>query len=120
MKAGIVQHDHTARRQDWQEHLFKIDIHDRGVAAALEHQRGHQFVGLGSGNNAGPFAPFASHLLINPFAPRGATVLTIQAVIHAALVQIVDGGAGVVGQLAAEEPPLDLVALAIFCEFFLK
>ena len=47
-------------------------------------------------------------------------MLTIQAVIHAALVQIIDGRVGVVFQFAAEEPALDLVALSIFCEFFLK
>jgi hypothetical protein len=40
-------------------------------------------------------------------------------VIHAALVEIKDGLAGQLFQLAPEEPPLDLVALAIFYEFFL-
>ena len=120
MEPGVVQHDHTALRQHWQEDLFKINIHDLGVAAALEHQRGHQFICLGSGNNAGAFPPFAGHLLINPFATGSATVFTIQAVIHAALVQIIDGRTGVVFEFAADVPPLDLVALAIFCEFFLK
>jgi hypothetical protein len=41
-------------------------------------------------------------------------------VIHAAFVQVKDGPAGQVFQFAAEEPPLDLVAFAIFCEFFLE
>jgi hypothetical protein len=40
-------------------------------------------------------------------------------VIHAALVEIKDGLAVEFFQLAPEEPPLDLVALAIFYEFFL-
>ena len=46
-------------------------------------------------------------------------MLTIQAVIHAAFVEIKDGLAGELFQLAAEEPPLHLVAFAIFYEFFL-
>ena len=120
MKPGLVQHDHTPRRQHWQEDFFKIDIYDLGVTAALEHQRSDEFIGLGSGDNAGAFPPFAGHLLVNPFATGSATVLTIQAVIHAALVQIIDGRTGVVFEFAADVPPLDLVALAIFCEFFLK
>jgi hypothetical protein len=46
-------------------------------------------------------------------------MLTIQAVIHAAFVQVKDGLAGELFEFAPEEPPLDLVALAIFYEFFL-
>ena len=46
-------------------------------------------------------------------------MLTIQAVIHAALVQVKDGLAVESFQFAPEEPPLHLVALAIFYEFFL-
>ena len=46
-------------------------------------------------------------------------MLTIQAVIHAALVEIKEGPTGEVFQLAPEQPPLHLVALAIFYEFFL-
>jgi hypothetical protein len=41
-------------------------------------------------------------------------------VIHAAFVQIKDGLAGQRFQFAPEEPPLNLVALAIFYEFFLE
>jgi hypothetical protein len=41
-------------------------------------------------------------------------------VIHAAFVQVEDGLAVELFQFAAEEPPLDLVALAICCEFFLE
>jgi hypothetical protein len=40
-------------------------------------------------------------------------------VIHAAFVQIEEGLAVELFQFAAEEPSLDLVALAIFYEFFL-
>jgi hypothetical protein len=46
-------------------------------------------------------------------------MLTIQAVIHAAFVQVKDGLAVELFEFAAEEPPLDLVALPIFYEFFL-
>jgi len=120
MKPRVVQHDHTARRQRGQQYLFKIDVHHLRVATAFKHQRRHQFVLTGSGDNAGPFPPLASHRLINPLAPRRASVFTIQAVIHAALVQIEDGLGGELFQFAAEEPPLDLVALAVFDEFFLE
>jgi hypothetical protein len=41
-------------------------------------------------------------------------------VIHAAFVQIKDGLTGQLFQFAPEEPPLNLVALAIFYEFFLE
>jgi hypothetical protein len=119
MKPGVVQHDHTARRQFRQEHLFKISVHHLRVATALKHQRRHQFAVLGSGDDAGAFPPFARHRLINPFAPGCAAILTIQAVIHAAFIQIKDWPAGQFFQFAPEEPPLDLVALAIFYEFFL-
>jgi hypothetical protein len=40
-------------------------------------------------------------------------------VIHAAFVQVEDGPTGQLFEFAPEEPPLDLVALAIFYEFFL-
>ena len=46
-------------------------------------------------------------------------MFTIEAVIHAAFVQVKDGLAVQCFECAPEEPPLDLVALAIFCEFFL-
>jgi hypothetical protein len=40
-------------------------------------------------------------------------------VVHAALVEVIDGLAIELGELALEEPALHLVALAIFYEFFL-
>jgi hypothetical protein len=40
--------------------------------------------------------------------------------IHAALVQVKDGPAVEPFEFAAKEPALDLVALAIFYEFFLE
>jgi hypothetical protein len=46
-------------------------------------------------------------------------VLTIQAVVHPAFVQVKDGPVVKPFQFAAEEPPLHLIALAIFDEFFL-
>jgi len=61
----------------------------------------------------------AGHRLINPFAPGRAAILTIQAVIHAAFVQVKDGPTGELFEFAPEEPPLDLVAFAIGYEFFL-
>ena len=119
VKPGVVQHDHTARRQRGQQHLFKINVHHLGVATALKHQRGDQFAPLRGGNDAGAFPPFACHRLINPFAPGGAAVFTIQAVIHATLIQVKDGVAGELFEFAPEEPALHLVARAIFYEFFL-
>jgi len=74
---------------------------------------------LPGGNDAGAFPPRPRNLLINPFAPGRAAILTIPAVIHAAFVQIKDGGAGQFFQFAPEEPPLRLVAFAILGEFFL-
>jgi hypothetical protein len=119
MEPGVVQHDHAALRQFGQQHLLKIGIHHFGVATALEHQRGNQLAILGSRNNAGSFPPFARHGLINPLTPGGAAILTIQPVVHAALVEVINGLAGEFFQLAAEEPPLNFVALAVFYEFFL-
>ena len=119
MKPGVVQHDDTARQQRGEQHLFKINVHHLGVATALKDQRRNQLVLLGSRNDTGAFPPFARHRLINPFAPRRTAMLTIQAVIHAAFVQVKDGLAGELFEFAPEEPPLDLVALAIFYEFFL-
>jgi len=46
-------------------------------------------------------------------------MFTMQAVIHAAFVEVKDGAAVELFQFAAEEPPLHFVALAIFYEFFL-
>ena len=119
MKLGVIQHDHTARRQRGQQHFCKINVHHLRVATALKDQRRDQLVISGSRNDAGAFPPFAAHLLINPLTPQGAARLTIQAVIHAAFVQIKDGLAVQRFEFAPEEPPLHLVALAIFYEFFL-
>ena len=119
MEPGVVQHDHAAGRQRRQQHLFEINVHHFGVATALKHQRGHQLAVLRGRNDAGAFPPFARHGLINPLAPGRAAILTIQAAIHAAFVQVKDGPPGQGFQFAAEEPSLDLVALAIFDEFFL-
>jgi len=46
-------------------------------------------------------------------------VFTIQTVIHAALVQVINAPLVELFEFAAEEPPLDLVALAVFDKFFL-
>ena len=119
MESGVVQHDHAAWRQFRQQHLLKINVHHLGVATALKDQRRDQPALLRSRDNAGAFPPFSRHRLINPFAPGRAAMLTIQAVIHAALVEIKDGLAVELFQFAPEEPPLHFVALAIFYEFFL-
>ena len=119
MKPGVIQHDYTARRQFRQQHLLKIRIHHFGVATTLKDQRRDQPALLRSRDDAGAFPPFSRHRLINPFAPGCPARLTIQAVIHAALVEIKDGLAGELFQFPAEEPTLHLVALAIFYEFFL-
>jgi len=46
-------------------------------------------------------------------------VLTIQPVIHAALVEVKDGLAAELFEFALEEPVLHLAAFAVFYEFFL-
>jgi hypothetical protein len=119
MEPGVVQHDHTARRQRGQQHLFKTSIHHLRVATALEDQRRDEPAVLRGRNDAGALPPPACYGLINPLASGRATVFTIKAVIHAALVEIKDGLAVEFFQFAPEQPPLDLVALAIFYEFFL-
>ena len=119
MKAGVVQNDHAAGRQRGQQHLGEINIHDLGVATALKHQWSHQFALPGNPNDAGAFPPFARHRCIDPFAPGRATMLTIQPVIHAALVEVKDGLAVELFEFALEEPALHFAALAVFDEFFL-
>ena len=119
MEAGVVQHDHAARRQHRQEHLRKIRVHHFGVASARKGQRGDQLAVLTGRNDARPFPAPAGHRFINPFASGGASVFPIQPVIHAALVEVIHAGGGQWFQFAAEEPPLHFVPLAIFCEFFL-
>ena len=120
MKPGIIQHDHAARGQQGQQYFFKISVHDLGVATALKYQWRDQLTVLRGGDEAGAFPPLARHRRINPFATRRATKFTIQAVIHAAFVEIKDGLTVELLEFAAEEPPLHLVALAIFYEFFLE
>lgn len=120
MEAGVIQHDHAARRQRGQEYLRKIRVHHLGVASARKGQRGHQLAILTGGDDAGSFPPLARHRFINPLAPRGASVFPIQPVIYAALVEIIHAGGSQCFQFAAEEPPLHFVPLAIFYEFFLK
>jgi hypothetical protein len=119
MKAGVVQHDHAARWQRGQQHLGKINIHDLRVAIALEGQGRDQLALPASPNDAGAFPPFARHGCINPFAAGGAPGFTIQAVIHAALVEVKDGLAAEFFEFALEEPALHRAALAVFYEFFL-
>ena len=119
MEAGVVPHDHAARRQLRQKHLREIRVHHLRVASARKGQRGHQPALLTGGDDAGPFPAPAVHRFINPLASWGASVFPIQSVIHAALVEIKDGLAVELFQFAPEEPPLHFVALAIFYEFFL-
>jgi hypothetical protein len=47
-------------------------------------------------------------------------MLTIQAMIHAILIQVKDGLSVELFEFAPEEPPLHLVVIAIFHEFFLE
>jgi len=102
-----------------QQQLFKTNVHHLCVARALKHQWRDQPSLLRSGDDAGAFPPFPGHCLVNPLAPGRAAILTIEAVIHAAFVQVKEGLTRQFFQFAPEEPPLHLVALAIFCEFFL-
>ena len=86
---------------------------------ALKHPRRNQLVVLGGRNDAGACPPLAGHRLINPLTPGRAAILTMQAMIHAAFVQVKDGPAVERFEFAAEEPALDLVALAIGYEFLM-
>jgi len=119
MKAGIIQHDDAVRWQRGQQHLGEINIHDLRVATALEGQWCDQLALPVSPNNAGAFPAFARHSFVNPFPTGRAPEFTIQAVIHAALVEEKDGLAAKLFEFALEEPALHLVALAVFYEFFL-
>ena len=119
METGVVQHDHAAGRQHGQQHLGKIKVHDCGVATALKGQRGDQPAVPESPDEAGSFPVPARDGLINPFAPGCPARFTIQAVIHAALVEVKEGLAAELFEFALEEPALHLAALAIFDEFFL-
>ena len=85
----------------------------------MKHQRGDKLALLGSGDDAGAFPALARHGLVNPFPQGGQAILTIQAVIHAAFVEVKDGLTVELFEFALEEPALHLVALAVFYEFFL-
>ena len=119
METRVVQHDHAAGRQRGQQHLGKINVHDLRVATALKGQRRDQFAPPEGTDDAGAFPAFARHGLVNPLSPGRAAPLTIQAVIHAALVEVKDGPAAELFEFALEEPPLHLAAFAVFDEFFL-
>ena len=118
MKTGVVQHDHAARRQCGQQHLCKIDVHDLRSTTALKGQRRDQLAVPGGPNEAGAFPPSARDRCINPLAPERAPRLTLQVVIHAALVEVKDGLAVELFEFALEEPALHLAALAVLDEFF--
>ena len=119
MKARVVQHDHAAGRQRGQQHLGKINLHDLRVATALKHQWCDQLAVPESPHDAGAFPAFTRHHFVDPLTPGRAAPLTIEAVIHAALVEVKDGLAVELCEFALEEPALHFAALAIFCEFFL-
>jgi hypothetical protein len=78
----------------------------------------NQFALLRGRNNAAAFPAFARHGLVNPLALGCPAIFTIQSMVHAALVEVKSGLADEFFQFAAEPPPLDFVALAIFYEFF--
>jgi len=118
MKAGVVQHDHAAGRQRGQQHLGKIHIHDLRVATALKRQRCDQLAVPESTNDAGALPAFARHGGVNSLTSGCAAKLTIQAVIHAALVEVKDRLAAELFEFALEEPSLHLAAFAVFDEFF--
>ena len=120
MKPGVVQDNHAAFGQLRQQHFFKIGVHHLRVATALKHQRCHQTIVFGSGDDTGAFPASARHRRVNPFTSGGAAPLPIQPVIHAALVEVIHGLGGQPFEFAPEEPALDLVPLAVFYEFFLR
>jgi len=73
---------------------------------------------LGSGADAGAFPAFTCDRLIQSLVLRRAAVFTIEVVIHAAFGEGEDRPTDQLFQFAPEEPPLDLVALVIFYEYF--
>jgi acyl dehydratase len=73
----------------------------------------------GNSNEAGAFPVFARHRFVNPLPPGRTARLTMQAVIHAALVEVKDGLVAELFEFALEEPPRHFAALAVFHEFFL-
>ena len=111
--------DHATWGQRGQQHLGKINIHDRRVATALKRQRGDQLALPERPNEAGAFPAFARDGRVNPRPPGRAAKLTIQAVIHAALGEVKDGLAAELFEFALEAPPLPRAALAVLGEFFL-
>ena len=119
MEAGVVPHDHAVRRQCRQQDFFKISVHHLGVGRTLKCQRRDQLAVPKRADDAGAFPPLARHGFINPFAPGRPPKLTIQAVIHAALVEVKDGLAAELFEFALKEPALHLAAFAVFDEFFL-
>ncbi len=119
MEARVVQHEHAAGRQGGQQHLGKINIHHLRIATALKRQRCDQLAVPESPDEAGAFPAFPRHRFVNPFPSGRAAKLTIQAVIHAALVEVKDRLAAELFEFALEEPPLHFAALPVFYEFFL-
>ena len=67
----------------------------------MKPQRGHPLVVAGGRNDAGAFPPLARPGLINPLAPGRA----IQAMIHAARVELKDGLSVELFAFAPQEPP---------------
>ena len=116
----VVHHDDAAGRQHGQERRFKIDVHHPRVTTALKRKRRDQTVFPRGGNDARASPPFAGHLLIDQSAPGRAPAFTVQAMIHAALVEPEHGRVAQIREFAPEQPALHLVAFAVARDFFLR
>jgi hypothetical protein len=113
-----LSHDYAGHQQFGQQYLLKIDVHHLRVATILKSQWRDQFTLLRGCDNAGAFPPLGCRSLVNPLPFGCPAPLTMQAVVHAAFIQVKNGPAIKLFKFAREEPPLHLVALAIFDEFF--
>ena len=120
VEPGIVQDDHAGWRQHRQQNVLEIEVHDLARAVAVKDERRDQLLALAGGDDTGSVPSRTGHLLFNPCTPRCTGVFPIQAMIHAAFIQIKDGHVSQIFEFAAEQPALHFVALAIVGAFFLR
>jgi len=120
VKTGVVKHHHTAGRQRGQEHLLKIGVYERRVAAFLKDHWSHQPAILPRPDNVDATGSLPADALVDFLASWRACALAIEAPVNAAFVQIIDAPGIEPFEFALEEPALHLVAFPIASDFFLK
>jgi len=104
VEPGIVQDDHAGWRQHRQQNVLEIEVHDLARAVAVKDERRDQLLALAGGDDTGSVPSRTGHLLFNPCTPRCTGVFPIQAMIHAAFIQIKDGHVSQIFEFAAEQP----------------